>query len=136
MGLRKKDLLRLFLAYTAIGWGVTIIGVFLPSSSVADVIQYIGGVDASEIMKIPMFDYWFRMAASVFGLIGIFYLILALNSEKYIAVMPLAAFFMLAECAVLFTAGIVLRLQPVPWLGDTLFCFLGGMGILLTMKMK
>jgi len=98
-----------------------------------ELLRFFGGVDASGLGD-SIYDYWFRMASSVCGLVGIAYLVLASNPAKYAVVLPWAGIFMVAEGIVLFVQGILLDLPPTPWLGDVGFCLVGGVGILVAMR--
>ena len=81
----------------------------------------------------PMYDYWLRMASSVFAFIGISYLFLAIWPKRFSAVLPFSGIFMLLEGIILLVHGLRLGLPPVPFWGDTAFCLVGGIGILLCM---
>jgi len=129
----KHFWLRLFLGYSALGWGVCLAGVFVSHETMLELLRFFGGVDASGLGD-PIYDYWFRMASSVFGLVGIVYLVLAANPAKYAVALPWAGIFMVAEGIVLFVHGILLDLPPTPWLGDVGFCLVGGVGILVAMR--
>ncbi len=134
--LSKPVLLRLFLVYTAVGWGICTVGIFISTVFGYKMLHFVGGVDTGGLSGDPMYDYWFRMASSVFGLIGIFYFFLALKPEKYAVVMPFAGWFMIIEGVVLLIHGVRLELPPTPWYGDVGFCLVGGLGILLCMNGK
>ena len=53
-------LLRLFLSFAALAWGISIVGVFLTWSSAVGALQ---GLGAKSIAYDPILDYWLRMAA-------------------------------------------------------------------------
>jgi hypothetical protein len=76
MGIR---LLRLFLAFSAAAWGVSIFGVF---ASWPSAVQALKGLGAGAIPEDRMLDYWLRMASGAFALIGGWYLLLALFPKK------------------------------------------------------
>jgi hypothetical protein len=77
-----------------------------------------------------MLDYWLRMTASAYTLIGLLYLLFALQPAKYRAVIPWFGWVMLVEGLVLLLHGIRLTLPPFPFYGDVAASFLGGGGIL------
>jgi hypothetical protein len=77
-----------------------------------------------------MLDYWLRMTASAFTLIGLLYLLLALQPAKYQAVIPWFGWVMVVEGLVLLVHGIRLALPPLPFYGDVAASLLGGGGIL------
>jgi hypothetical protein len=60
-------LLRLFLGFSAFAWGVSVVGVFVSWSAAADALQ---GLGAQPIAYDRMLDYWLRMAAGAFALVG------------------------------------------------------------------
>lgn len=131
--LSRRTLLHCFLGYTSIGWGVCVAGIFAPAQTTFELLGYVGGIDPGPLMADPMYDYWLRMASSVFTFIGIAYLLLAIWPKKFAAVLPFAGGFMLAEGVVLLVHGLRLHLPETPFSGDTSFCFIGGIGILLCM---
>lgn len=125
MGLR---LLRLFLAFSAIAWGVSIFGVFASWPAAVQALQDLG---AGSIPEDRMLDYWLRMASGAFALIGCWYLILTLFPEKFGNAIPWFGALMVLEGLILLTHGLRLKLPPLPFYGDTAACFLGGFGILI-----
>ena len=77
-----------------------------------------------------MLDYWLRMAAGVFALIGGWYLVLMLWPRKFHAAVPWFGALMLVEGVILLVHGLRLGLGPFPFFGDVSACFVGGAGIL------
>ena len=126
-------MLHCFLGYTALGWGICIAGVFTPATAAFDLLEYVGGIDPAPMLADPMYDYWLRMASSTFAFIGIAYLVLAIWPRRFRSVLPFAGAFMLLEGVVLLVHGLRLQLSPTPFIGDTAFCLVGGIGILLCM---
>jgi hypothetical protein len=120
-------LLRLFLGFAAVAWGVSVAGVFLSWSAAADALQ---GLGAKPVTYDPMLDYWLRMASGAFALVGAWYLVLMIWPGKFAAVIPWFGALMLVEGCILLFHGIRLSLPPFPFYGDTAACFLGGGGIL------
>lgn len=133
INLSRRTALRCFLGYAALGWGICIVGVFTPASTAFDLLEYVGGIDPTPLLADPMYDYWLRMASSAFAFIGIGYLILAIWPRRFCSVLPFAGAFMLIEGIVLLVHGLRLGLSPTPFMGDTSFCLVGGIGILLCM---
>lgn len=133
LGLSRRTALHFFLAFTALGWGVCIAGVFAPARAAFDLLQCVGGVDPEPMLNDPMYDYWLRMASSVFAFIGLAYLILAIWPRKFAATLPFAGAFMLVEGLILLAHGLRLDLPETPFGGDVAFCLVGGLGILLCM---
>ena len=120
--------LRLFLIFSAIGWGVCIVGVFASWPQVNDIAQ---GLGAKPIAYDPMLDYWLRMICGAFTLVGVWYLMLAIWPKKYHAAIPWFGALMLVEGVILLMHGLRLGLGPFPFYGDVSVCFVGGAGILL-----
>jgi hypothetical protein len=120
-------LLRFFLVFSALGWGVCVLGVFLSWSNTIELLHGLGG---PIVAYDRMLDYWLRMTAAAFTLIGMLYLLLALQPSKYRAVIPWFGWVMVIEGAVLLQHGIRLALPPFPFYGDVAASFIGGGGIL------
>jgi hypothetical protein len=121
-------LLRLFLAFSAFAWGVSVAGVFATWPQINSVAQ---GMGAKPIAYDPMLDYWLRMAAGAFALIGGWYLVLMIWPKKFQASIPWFGWIMVLEGVILLVHGLRLSLPPFPFYGDVSACFLGGAGILL-----
>jgi hypothetical protein len=119
-------LLRLLLGFAAFAWGVSVFGVFLSWPAAENALQ---GLGARPIAYDPMLDYWLRMAAGAFALIGGWYLVLMIWPRKFHAAIPWFGALMVAEGVVLLVHGVRLGLPPFPFYGDTAACFIGGGGI-------
>ena len=124
-------LLRLFLAFTALGWGVTVVGVFASWPQVNTIAQ---GMGAKAIAYDPMLDYWLRMISGAFALVGLWYLAPALWPRKFDVAIPFFGWLMIAEGVILLITGLRLGLMPFPFYGDVAACFVGGTGILVFAK--
>ena len=124
----RLRLLRLMLSFCAFVWGVSALGVFLKWETAAGALQ---GMGAKPIAYDPMLDYWLRMAAGAFALVGTGYLLLALSPRKYAVMLPWFGWIMIVEGIVLLTHGLRLGLNPLPFVGDVSASFAGGLGILL-----
>jgi len=120
-------LLRLFLGFAAVAWGISLVGVFARWPAAAQMLQ---GLGAQPIAYDPMLDYWLRMASGAFGLVGLWYLALMLWPQKFHAAIPWFGALMLVEGVILLVHGVRLSLPPFPFFGDVSACFLGGAGIL------
>ena len=92
------------------------------------------GFGAKPIAYDPMLDYWLRMAAGAFGLVGVGYFLLALNPRKHSILLPWAGWLMVAEGTVLAWHGFRLDLPPFPFYADVAACLLGGFAILALRK--
>lgn len=123
----RLRLLRLFLGFSAIAWGVSVCGVFLSWTAAAQALE---GLGAQPINYDPMLDYWLRMASGAFALIGCWYLILAIWPRRFSVAIPWFGVLMLVEGIILLVHGVRLGLDPLPFYGDTAACFIGGGGII------
>jgi hypothetical protein len=119
-------LLKLFLGLAAFSWGIAGAGVF---ASWEQVNGLAAGLGAKPIAYDPMLDYWLRMAAGAFALLGGWYLVLLLWPQKFHAAIPWFGALMLAEGVILLAHGLRLGLGPWPFYGDVAACFIGGAGI-------
>jgi hypothetical protein len=77
-----------------------------------------------------MVDYWFRMAAGAFALIGGLYLLLMVQPGKYQVMIPWFGWLVLIEGIILLVHGIGLVLRSFPYHFVTVSCLIGGGGIL------
>ncbi len=123
----RYRLLRWVLAFCALAWGASFFGVFASWEAAESALE---GLGAQPIAYDPMLDYWLRMAAGAFGLVGVGYLLLALNPGKHAAILSWAGWLMVLEGGVLAWHGFRLGLRPFPFYADVTACFLGGAAIL------
>jgi len=114
--------------FAALGWGVTVVGVFAGWPQVNDIAQSMG---AKPIAYDPMLDYWLRMISGAFTLIGLWYLVLALWPRKFAAAIPWFGWVMVLEGVVLLVSGLRLDIGPFPFYGDVSACLILGAGILI-----
>jgi hypothetical protein len=119
--------LRLALGFAAITWGAAGIGVFLDWPTASGALQQLG---AQPMAYDRMLDYWLRMTAGAFGLIGCGFLGLAIWPQKYALVIPWAGALMLVEGLILLVHGLRLGLPPLPFYADTAACLLSGAAII------
>jgi hypothetical protein len=124
-------LLRLFLGFTAFGWGISAVGVFVSWSEAETLLQ---GLGAKQIAYDPMLDYWLRMASGAFTLVGVWYLALMIWPKKFYPAIPWFGFLMLVEGVILLVHGLRLSLPSFPFYGDVSASFVGGAGILYFSK--
>lgn len=124
-------LLRLVLFFCAIAWGVSVYGVFASWDAAANALH---GLGAGEIAYDRMLDYWLRMAAGAFALVGLGYLMVAINPRRHAAILHWFGWCMILEGAVLLLHGLRLGLPPFPFYGDVTACFGGGVAILVLRK--
>jgi len=127
----RYRLLRGVLLFCGVTWGVSIVGVF---ASWETVLHAMTGFGANPVAYDPMLDYWLRMVAGAFGLLGGGYCLLALNPRRHVSVLPWAGWLMIVEGVVLTAHGFRLGLAPFPFYGDISACLFGGGGILMLMN--
>ncbi len=123
----KLKLLRLVLGFSAFAWGASIFGVFASWPVAIGALQ---GFGAGSINHDPMLDYWLRMATGAFTLVGVLFLVLALEPHKHRAIIPWFGGLMLIEGVVLLIHGLRLNLPPLPFVADTVACLGSGVAIL------
>ena len=124
-------LLRLFLGFSAFGWGVCIVGVFASWPQVNSIAQ---GMGAKPIAYDPMLDYWLRMICGAFTLVGLWYLVLALWPRQFAVAIPWFGWLMIVEGVILLISGLRLGIGPFPFYGDVEASLLGGGGIVYFAK--
>ena len=78
----------LFLAAGGIGWGISIVGSFLPWRMMDIVLQNMG---AAAPVTDPQLQYWFRMAMGAWSVIGFLFLVVLQFPAKYRNLVPLLA---------------------------------------------
>lgn len=120
-------LLRLFLGFAAVTWGASVFGIFASWHAASEALE---GLGARPISYDRMLDYWLRMAAGAFTLIGCWYLILMIWPKKFQIAIRWFGGLMLVEGTILLVHGLRLSLSPFPFYCDTAACFVGGGGIL------
>lgn len=123
----RYRLLRILLCFSALAWGISVVGVFAPWTTANDLLT---GLGARPIAYDPMLDYWLRMASGAFALIGCFYLKVALSPRCFPKVIFYLGALMVIEGAILLVHGVRLHLPPFPFYCDTAFCLLAGGGII------
>jgi hypothetical protein len=124
-------LLRVLLVCAGFGWFISVFGVFMPWSFVAKQLTELG---AQNLPNDPMLNYWLRMTAGAFSFIGLAFLALSLKPQQHLGVIRFAAVFLIVEGVILGTAGLALKLFPIPYCVDSLFCLVIGIGIFLSAR--
>lgn len=127
----KMRLLRKILGFTGLVWGASVFGVFLSWSSAEEALQ---GLGAQPIAYDRMLDYWLRMAAGAFTLVGCWFLVLAIWPLKFRAAIPWFGALMLVEGVFLLVHGLRLDLPPLPFYADTGACLMLGGAIVALSK--
>src|SRR5688572_13048802 len=119
-------LLKLFLGFAGVVWGVSVFGVFVSWEAAEEALRGLGG---REIVYDRMLDYWLRMAAGAFTLVGCWYFVLMARMEKFWAAIPWFGGLMVVEGLVLLGHGLRLGLPVFPFWADVGACVIGGGGI-------
>lgn len=119
---------KIILLLAAFGWGISILGVFLPWSAAK---EGLNGLGAGVIPDDPMLNYWLRMAGGGFSMIGIIFTAILIAPKKYAVIIPLMAYLSIAEGIILLISGLRLGLPPFPFWCDTSFCIGTGAALLL-----
>jgi len=125
----KITLLRLALLGAGLGWGLTVVGVFLPWDFAVEHLELFGG--SGPIPDDPMLNYWLRMAAGAFGIVGVFFLISAWKPSQYKNIIPLLGWLSLFEGTVLLYYGVLLSLDFFPFIVDVAIGLIPGVVILI-----
>jgi len=125
----KYNILRLLLLGAGLGWGLTIVGAFLPWEFATEHLEKFGG--SGEIPDDVMLNYWMRMASGAFGLVGAFFLLAAWKPQTYANILPILAYGSLFEGAVLLFYGIKFDLAVFPFGPDVAIALIPRVGILL-----
>jgi hypothetical protein len=125
--MKSLRLLRLFLGFAAFAWGISVVGVFATWPQINHIAQ---GMGAKPVDYDPMLDYWLRMMAGAFALVGVWYVMLMIWPKKFFAAIPWFGALMIVEGIILLVHGLRLGLRPFPFYGDVSACLLGGIGIL------
>ena len=123
----QLKLLRAFLGLAAVTWGAAVPAVFMTWDAARAAME---GLGAKALEYDRMLDYWLRMAAGAFSLIGCLYLLQMIQPRRFRAVIPWFGAFAVAEGLVLLVHGVRLSLSPWPFYGDVAACFVSGVGIL------
>ena len=123
-------LLRLFLLSAAMAWGVSVLGLVLPWSVVERELSELGAKSGIDIMV----QYWLKMAAGVYTLMGCFFVMVAIRPIKYRSVIGPIGFAHILLGTVFMVNGLVLGIGAIPLYADVGFCFFVGLGIVVANK--
>lgn len=121
----------MILLAAGLGWGLTVVGVFLPWEWATDHLERFGG--SGEIPNDVMLNYWMRMASGAFGFVGVFFLVAAWNPHKYKNIIPILAYCSIAEGGILLFYGIKFGLPIFPFGPDVAIALVPGFSILFLM---
>ena len=121
-------LLRVFLVSAALASGCSLLGLVLPWSMVDKELTNLGAQPIDDIMV----QYWLKMAAAVYTLLGCFFVLVAVRPFKYCVAIAPIAYFHLILTPVLLINGLILGIHAIPLYIDTAFCLCVGLGIFAT----
>ena len=127
--LSQYRILRLLLLGAGLGWGLTIVGAFLPWEWATEHLEKFGG--SGEIPDDVMLNYWMRMASGAFGFVGIFFLLAAWKPQEYKNIIPVLAYGSIAEALILIFYGVKFSLPIFPFGPDVAIALVPGIGILI-----
>ena len=125
----KIRILRLLLLFAGLGWGLTIIGAFLPWEWATGHLEEFGG--SGPIPNDVMLNYWMRMASGAFAFVGAFFLLAAWKPYEYKNIIPILAYGSVLEGAILIFYGLKLELPIFPFGPDVAIAMIPGIGILM-----
>ncbi len=120
--------LKICLWITGVGWLLSVFGMFLPISTLESIVKAFGG---EAIPSLPQCTYAIRVVSATCVGIGIFFIILALNPMAYGLMVPFAGLSTAILGVICLITGIIVSMPPLWFLGDSLFCLILGILILV-----
>lgn len=121
-------MLKISLWITAIGCLIAVPFIFVPWSVIADMGSCFG---VEPLPDAPFVVYLFRVICGIFGLIGVFFVLLALDPLKYGPMLNLGAYGLILFGLLAMITGTSIGLTPVVYLGDGVSGLILGSAILL-----
>ena len=109
--------LKILLWVTAVCCLVAFPFIFVPWSVIEGIGSWFG---VASIPSSPFILYFFKVSCGAYGLIGVFFVILALNPFKYGPMLNLGAYGLMLFGVLALLTGISIGLHPVVYLGDGL----------------
>ena len=122
----KYRLLKTLLFAAALAWGISIVAIFLPWNIAVNSLQSMG---AGQIPNDPMLNYWLRMAAGGFTVVGVIFLLAGIQPDKYRNIIGLMGILMFLDGMIILVSGLNLGLTLFPFWSDAWFCLLAGAAI-------
>lgn len=120
--------LKVALWVTALGCLSAVPFIFLPWAALESIGSWFG---IESLPDTPIAVYFFKVAFGVFGLIGVFFIILAKNPLKYGPMLNLGAFGLILFALLALILGFSLGLPPIMYIGDGLSGLVLGIVILI-----
>lgn len=110
-------------AVAALGWGISVVGLVVPS---ATAFELLNGMGADDLAYHPILDYWLRMTAFAFTAIGVQFLVVAVWWRRLRALAWAGAVFQVLCGVVLAVSAAAIALQAGNHRADIAFCFCTG----------
>ena len=110
--------LKIALWICALGCLTAIPFIVLPWGIIEDIMMWFG---LKPVPDIPAVMYFIRIACGVFGLIGIFFIILARNPLDYGPMLNLGAYGLIVFGLLGLILGLSLKISPTVFWGDAIF---------------
>lgn len=120
--------LKICLWISGIMWLSSSAGVLLPVSTIKSFVAYMG---IESFPDSALFLYGLRVALAIDAGIGIFFIILALRPMDYGIMVPFSGVGSIAVGVICAITGISVNMPTLWFLGDSLFCFVLGVLILV-----
>lgn len=120
--------LRIALWFAAIGCLTATPFIFLPWAAVESIGSWFG---IEPLPALPIAVYFFKVVFGVFGLIGVFFIILARNPLQYGAMLNLGAFGLMLFGLSALIFGFYLGIPAIVYIGDGLSGLVLGIAILV-----
>lgn len=120
--------LKIALWIAAIGCLTAVPFIFFPWAAVENIGSWFG---IEPLPNMPIAVYFFKVVFGVFGLIGVFFIILATNPLKYGAMLNLGAFGLILFGLLALVLGFFIGLSPIVYIGDGLSGLVLGIVILI-----
>ncbi len=120
--------LKILLWVTAVCYLVAFPFIFVPWSVIEGIGSWFG---VASIPISPFVLYFFRISCGAYGLIGVFFAILALNPLKYGPMLNLGAYGLILFGMLALLTGASIGLNPIVYLGDGISGIILGGAILV-----
>jgi hypothetical protein len=120
--------LKIALWIIGIGCLTAVLFLFLPWAVVESMVSWSG---VELLPDTPILIYFYKVIFGVFGLIGVFFIILARNPFKYGSMLNLGAFGLILFGLLALILGFMIGIPPIVYLGDSLTGLVFGVAILI-----
>jgi hypothetical protein len=120
--------LKIALWIIGIGCLTAVPFLFLPWAVVESMVSWSG---VELLPDTPIVIYFYKVIFGVFGLIGVFFIILARNPLKYQSMLNLGAFGLILFGLLALILGLVIGIPPIVYLSDSLTGLVFGVAILI-----